>query len=423
MAKMQYKSAVVRISLVASLGGLLEFFDFSLFLFLIDSISRNFFAESQGSGSFETLIIFSVGFVVRPLGGIFFGHLGDRWGRKKAFQYSLTLMSLSSFFIAVLPSFDRIGWWAPVLLLLARLVQGFSLGGEIPGAAIFSSEHFPEKRGMVNGLLFLGVTWGMLLTSLVILLVKLFLPESAFPHYGWRVCYVFGGLAGLLVLWLRSSFKEPQIFHDFIKKKRKFPLIDLFRNSKREIMHAFFAMALTSGNLFVMARIPEFINKYSSLHIENNSQVSVFLFGIYGLLIFLSGWISDRFGRKNVMLWGSVMALVGSFFFFMALPHFSSYLELYIWLAIWALALAPTNGTFACFAIERFPTSYRLSGFAFCYNLGFAFFAGIIPLVLTSLMNKLSGDYVLMGFVLILSVIVLVNTLLSKDYFEDDLKF
>ncbi|MFA8450042.1 MAG: MFS transporter [Bacteroidales bacterium] len=422
--KSEIKRNSYKIPLVASLGGCMEFYDFSLFIFMLHPISEAFFPGEPPSVSFyKTLLIFAVGYIMRPFGGLFFGHLGDRWGRKKAFQISLVLMSLTSFMIALIPGVAKIGWFSPLFLLSLRVLQGFALGGEIPGAAIFASEHFPRKRGLINGMLFLGITWGMLLASVVILILRGILSPVHFTEYGWRIGFIFGGFSGLLILWLRSSFSEPSIFIDFLAHKRKFPLVDLFRFSKKEVIQGILAMAMVSGSLFLMIRINDYINTFSKIQLENENIVSTYFFGVYGVFIFFSGWISDKIGRRMMMLIGCVSGGIGSIVFFFLLPGFSSYFEVFFWLTFWAITMSLCNGTFACFTIERFPTVYRFSGFAFCYNIGFASFGGIIPLFLTSLLGHLSSIIILIIYIFVLALTNFLSVLTSKDFFKEHLRF
>ena len=414
----------LKIPIVASLGGALEFFDFSLFIFMIQPISEAFFPGEPAKVSFyKTLLIFSVGYLIRPIGGLFFGHIGDRWGRKKAFQVSLLLMSISSFLIACIPSVSVIGWFAPLFLLALRLLQGFALGGEIPGAAIFASEHFPEKRGFVTGILFMGITWGMFLTAAIIIILGAIMSPEVFNAYAWRVGFLVGGFSALLVIWLRSSFTEPQIFLDFLPHKREFPIVDLFRFSKLQIFQGICSVALTGGSLFLLVRLGNYVSEYSKVKLADNNYLYLYFFFIYGIFIFLSGWLSDRFGRRRAMVFGCIFGGLGSMLFFYSLPHVSTVFGVYLWLSILAILLSITNGTFACYILERFPTAYRFSGLAFCYNLGFAAFGGFIPLILTSVLAYISSVTVLIVYMAILAVITLMTVFYSEDYHHKHLRF
>lgn len=421
---MKNTNSAIRVPIVASLGGMLEFFDFSLFLFLIDPLTQAFFSDQSSIISyFKTLVIFALGYVIRPLGGIYFGHLGDRLGRKKSFQISLAMMSLSCFLIAIIPTYNQIGIFAPVLLLILRVFQGFSLGGEIPGAATFSVEHFPKTRGRTIGLLFLGVTWGMLLTSILLFILKSILSPIEFNALGWRISFFIGGATGLIVLWLRSSFLEPQLFVDYLKERSNVPFVDMMKTSKSQVWHSFLVMGLTSGTIFIMARLPEYISSYTSLKLSIGGAFSTLYFLIYGVFILISGFLSDKFGRRKMMLIGCVTGGVGSMIFFTSFLIISNYSELFLFMIFWAAMMALSNGTYACYAIERFPTRHRLTGFAFSYNMGFAIFGGLFPLILTAVLHAQSSPVVLGVYVLLLSMVSFFGVYFSKDFHFKHLRF
>src|SRR3990167_10463906 len=203
-----------KVLLLSSLGGVLEYYDFIIYIFLAPFIEKIFFAESTSYvATLKTLAIFSVGYLIRPLGGILFSHFGDRHGRKVVFLLTVVLMAVPSFAIGLLPTTAYIGIAAPILLLIFRMMQGLALGGEIPAAITFVSEHVDiRQRGTALAILFFGINLGLLLGSLVTTIITTLLPESAMLAFGWRIPFIIGGFFGVATLFLRRYLHETTAF-------------------------------------------------------------------------------------------------------------------------------------------------------------------------------------------------------------------
>ena len=200
---------------LSSLGGALEFYDFVIYVFYAKIISDLFFPSTLSPfwAMLNTYGIFAAGYFFRPLGGVVMAHFGDLVGRKRLFSLSILLMSLPTLMIGLLPTFESIGYFAPVLLLLMRVIQGIAIGGEIPAAWTFVSEHVPERRiGLANGLLTAGLSLGILLGSLMSLWISLQFTETVIHDWAWRIAFIAGGIFGLFALYLRSYLKETPVF-------------------------------------------------------------------------------------------------------------------------------------------------------------------------------------------------------------------
>ena len=200
---------------LSSLGGALEFYDFVIYVFYAKIISDLFFPSTLSPfwAMLNTYGIFAAGYFFRPLGGVVMAHFGDLIGRKRLFSLSILLMALPTLFIGIMPTFESIGYAAPLLLLLMRVVQGIAIGGEIPAAWTFVSEHVPEKRiGFANGLLTAGLSLGILLGALMSLFISLQFTAAEIQDWAWRIPFIVGGIFGLVALYLRSYLHETPVF-------------------------------------------------------------------------------------------------------------------------------------------------------------------------------------------------------------------
>lgn len=208
---------------LSSLGGALEFYDFVIYVFYAKLISELFFPSTLSPfwAMLNTYGIFAAGYFFRPLGGVVMAHFGDLIGRKRLFSLSILLMALPTLMIGIMPTFESIGYAAPLLLLLMRVVQGIAIGGEIPAAWTFVSEHVPERRiGIANGLLTAGLSLGILLGALMSLFISLQFTEAEIKDWAWRVPFILGGIFGFVALYLRSYLKETPVFKAMQAKKR-----------------------------------------------------------------------------------------------------------------------------------------------------------------------------------------------------------
>ena len=205
----------IKTLLLASLGGALEFYDFVIFVYFANSIGKLFFPPDMPAWlkDLQTYGIFAAGYLARPVGGIVMAHFGDMLGRKRMFTLSVFLMAVPTLLVGLLPTYSALGYGAPILLLVLRILQGAAIGGEVPGAWVFVSEHVPAKRvGMACGMLTGGLTSGILLGSLAATAVNVNLAPEQVLDYGWRIPFLLGGLLGLLAVYLRSYLQETPVF-------------------------------------------------------------------------------------------------------------------------------------------------------------------------------------------------------------------
>ncbi len=383
-----------KVILLASLGGALEFFDFTIYALFAIYISQAFFpSHNHLISMIETFAVFAVGYLARPLGGIFFGHLGDKKGRRFAFTAAVLIMALSTLLIGCLPSYQQWGITSPLLLVLLRLLQGFSVGGEIPGATIFTLEHVPKKiRGVSVAIVFMCVTLGNVLAALIG-----FTLTSTFTHHqmlawGWRIPFFIGFLLGIISYLLRKRCFETPVFtkltnQNLILSK---PLLTLLQTNKRQILVSVSLTALSAATIFIFLYLPSYLTTILHYPVKKTYLVSTLAFITLAILGPLFGFISDIASRRMVIILGSFLSLILGYFLFRGLVKHSEGMP---WLFAITLgtSVALVNGTYGVAIAEQFNAAKRYSGMGFSYNLGFALFGGLAPLISTFFI-KLSGQ-------------------------------
>src|SRR6478609_3689450 len=281
-------------------GTAFEWYDFFVFGTLASIISARFTSGSQSAGFLFTLGAFAAGFIVRPFGALFFGHIGDRHGRKRAFIQTILLMGVSTMAIGLLPGIETIGVAAPILLVLIRVIQGFAMGGEYGGAAVYVAEHaHPARRGMLTGWIQSTAAVGLLLALGIVLATRTLLGEAAFQAWGWRVPFLMSSLLLAISLWIRLRLSESPAFQKMKAEMRlsKAPISDTFRgHNLRRLLTAQFYL--------------ERVLKMDS-RLVNQLVMGAVVLSAGGYVFF--GWLSDRWGRKPVMLLGMIISAAAYF--------------------------------------------------------------------------------------------------------------
>ena len=300
----------------SSVGTAFEWYDFFLFGTLTSIISTQFTGGSETAGFVFTLGAFAAGFFVRPFGAMFFGHLGDRYGRKRAFLQTILLMGVSTTAIGLLPGIQSIGVAAPVLLVLTRVVQGFAMGGEYGGAAVYVAEHaHPKRRGFLTGWIQSTAAIGLLLAVGVVLGVRLCIGERAFQQWGWRIPFLFSAVLLVFSLWIRLKLGESPEYQRMRARvaATRAPLLEALRGENlRRIVLALVCILLAQGAVWYTGHF------YAQFFIERVLKVDARLVNVLVILaVVLSspgyvffGWLSDRIGRKPVMMFGMGVTLL-----------------------------------------------------------------------------------------------------------------
>jgi MFS family permease len=298
----------------SSMGTAFEWYDFFLFGTLASIIAKNFTAGSDSAGFIFALGAFAAGFFVRPFGALFFGRMGDKVGRKRAFLVTISLMGVATVAIGLLPTVNQVGFVAPCLLVLTRVLQGFAMGGEYGGAAVYVAEHAdPRRRGFLTSWIQVTAAAGLVLALAVVLATRLIVGEDAFQQWGWRVPFVLSALLLALSLWIRLKLAESPVFQRMKEAQAvaRSPIATAFSGPHlRRMLTALVCILLAQGAVwytghFYAQFFLERVLKVDSRTVNVLSMIGVVL-SVGGYVFF--GWLSDRIGRKPVMLFGMILA-------------------------------------------------------------------------------------------------------------------
>ena len=406
---------------LSSLGGALEFYDFVIYVFYAKIISDLFFPSSLSP--FWTMLntygIFAAGYFFRPLGGVVMAHFGDLVGRKKLFSLSILLMSLPTLMIGILPTFESIGYFAPLLLLLMRIIQGIAIGGEIPAAWTFVSEHVPERRiGFANGLLTAGLSLGILLGALMSLWISLQFTETEIHAWAWRIAFIAGGIFGLFALYLRSYLKETPVFQAMQARKqlsKELPVKQVLKQHKTAVaIGMLFTWFLTGCVVVIILVMPNLLTTVFGYARASafEMQSAAILMQMLGCI--LAGTLADRFGCGKVMMMGSILIAIVAAIFYQSLGHaaHSTIFMLYMLLGL----CSGTVGMVSCSMVKMFPAPIRFSGISFSYNVSYAIAGGLtLPFIqILTQYSKIGAMY----YIFALAIMACLTAVVFQRKFE-----
>jgi MFS family permease len=376
---------------LATLGGLLEFYDFIIFVFFANAIGELFFPPEipDWLRQFQTFGIFAAGYLARPLGGVVMAHAGDLRGRKQMFTLSIFLMALPTLGIGSLPTYAKLGILAPVLLLFLRILQGVAVGGEVPGAWVFVSEHVhPSRVGMACGILTAGLTGGILLGSLVATTLSIVMTHDQLAAYGWRIPFLLGGAFGLLSMYLRRLLAETPVFEELQARRAlasETPLKTVVRDYRGAVvLSGLLTWMLSAAIVVVILMTPALLEKMygvaAVIALRANSLAALALTA--GCV--LAGRLTDRCGPGRVLLVGCPLLGVTAYLLY-------TFATLDPWLTTFLYTLAGLTvgivGVVPYVMIAMFPPAIRFSGISFSYNLAYAIFGGLTPIIVAWLLR------------------------------------
>ena len=410
-----------RVITASVIGNFVEWFDYAVYGYLAGIISTVFFPEAdRQTALLATFGVFAVSFFVRPLGGFFWGHIGDRLGRRKALSLSIVIMSVATFCIALIPGYGTIGLMAPVLLLLVRVVQGFSASGEYAGASAFLVEYAPaHRRGLYAAVVPASTAAGLLLGSLLAALLTSVLSESQLHDWGWRLPFLLAAPMGLIGRYIRTKLEDTPAFRALSQEEHgKAPARDMFRNNRRQLIIATGAVLLNAVGFYViLSYMPTYLAEELGFGAGESFLATTIALASYIGFIFLTGIASDRFGRKRMLITASVLFMLLTVPAFMLLDT-GNFLVIVLVQILLGGMLTLNDGTLPSFLAELFPTTTRYSGFAVSFNLSNALFGGTAPFMATLLIglthNKLAPGWYLVAASLVSLIAVLFAVETSK---------
>lgn len=393
---------------VTSLGGFLEFYDFIIYALMASYLADQFFpSHNPYSSLLTTFATFSAGYLARPLGGLFFGHMGDRYGRKPTFAATVLIMALSTALIGCLPTYDQVGILAPVLLTLLRVFQGFSIGGEIPGAMTYLSETVEKNQGLVISLLFMALVNGFVFGSFVHSLLLYLLGEEAMTDWGWRLPFLFGGSLGGLSYIVRKRFHESSLFLqlDQQQQQSRIPARKLLSQYKKSLTVGTLLILPVAVAMPLLFLFPQgYLTKLLNYNPETVSVAGGVGILAASLVFILIGMLIDKLQTPYCRFW--LMTLSCLILCALAMPIFTAYsrgmASVYWIMLISSVVLGSVTGVAPLLLSQLFPIDIRYSGIALAYNISFALFGGLTPVVAMALIEG-TGDLAAPAWYLILS--------------------
>ncbi|MET9018451.1 MFS transporter [Actinopolymorpha sp. NPDC004070] len=379
-------SGVLRRAIAASaIGNGTEWFDYGIYSYGVIYISAAFFPGDTQNATLFALLTFAVSFLVRPLGGLIWGPLGDRLGRKHVLALTILLMSGATLAVGLIPSYKSIGLWAPALLVILRMIQGFSTGGEYGGAATFMAEYAPSRRrGFFGSFLEFGTLSGFSLGALLMLGCSLALGDETMHAWGWRLPFLVAAPLGLIGVYLRSKLEDTPVFQELEKSGEKEKIHHPFRSLITEYWRPILQLgglviALNVVNYTLLTYMPTYLK--TQIGLSANWSLVVPIIGMLAMMLFVpfAGGFSDRFGRKP-MWWlslGGLFVAVVPMFLLMA----TNVVGAVIGFAVLGLLYVPQLATISATFPAMFPTHIRYAGFAIAYNVSTSLFGGTAPAV------------------------------------------
>ena len=426
-----------KVAIAACFGTFLEWYDFLTFASLAVVLGTLFFPSNDpNTGLLASLATFGVGMVVRPIGSVLFGSLGDRKGRKKVFMITIALMGLATVSVGFLPTYAQIGIWAPILLVGLRLLQGLSAGGEIGGSAIYLAEHAGNKcRGFKTSFLQLMGPLGILASTMQIAFLQQWLSTEEFQAWGWRIPFWVSFLLLVIAFQIRRSLEETPVFLELCKMvpKNESQLLNNFKTPeiRKRMFLLFFCISSSGAILFFCVQVYTAIFLKTSIALNSSLVDQLSICGTITLLplTIFAGWLSDKVGRKTVVLSGTISGALLVYPSFALLQSFgNAYLQtgnqapligLSLILIMLSLILALVVGPQTALLAELFPAKNRSSAATLPHNLAAGCIGGLLPLLVTALNqvwdSSLAGLWYPILFLMLASIIGMIYLPETKD--------
>ncbi|WP_427112945.1 MFS transporter [Megasphaera sueciensis] len=424
----QAPESIFKAVLAGSIGNALEWFDYGIYGYFAAIISSQFFASKEPiTALMLSFIVFGVGFVMRPIGGLVFGHYADRVGRRAALTWTIVLMGISTFFVGCIPSYLTIGIWAPIFLTLCRLLQGISTGGEWGSCMSFLAEYAtPYNRGYIVSWSEFSIAVGLLMGSALGTGLSFALTPDQLTNWGWRIAFWSGIFIAAFGLYTRKHVDETPEFKSAVQTNtlQETPLVEVLRNYKKETFLSFgLVIGWTISYWLVMAYMPTYISKILQFPLTLGFSLNTLLIIIFMIAIPFTGKLADKIGRRPVIMYSALGFVLLSYPLFYALSTTKSSIVLMAVLFVFAVLEALLCGGATVYMTEIFPTNVRCSAIAIGYNIAVACFGGTAPFISTWLVSAtgstLSPTYYLIAGS---AVTFLVMVFLAKETYRKPLK-
>lgn len=414
-----------KVILSGMIGNGLEWYDYALYGHFAALLSTLFFPNENAYISLiATFGVFAAGFAMRPLGAILFGWIGDKYGRKTALTTAILMMAFPTAAIGLLPTYAQIGIWAPVLLTLIRLLQGISLGGEFSGSIAFMVEHAPpHKRGLVGSAAVFSLVAGMLLGSVVATIFANAFSQEVFESWGWRIPFLLGLLIGYVGFYIRAHTHESP---NFISAKETnelsaTPVREAFRDHSLSMLKAIGVYLTVTVPFYVLTVfMNSFLSKILGHSIKEALIINTISMVILMVVIPVSAFLSDKYGRKVVLMCsaGALLVLAYPIFYFTTQEGFLIPLAAQ---CLFAVLVGSYISCIPALLVELFPTRVRFTGMSISYNMCAALFGGTAPVVATWMIEKTGSNTSVAFYLMACSIISLITLYFYKDTYKDPL--
>lgn len=406
----------IRTLTASSFGNILEWFDFGLFIYLAPIIGTQFFpTHDVNSATLAAFGVFAAGFVCRPLGGILFGHWGDKRGRVRALRWSILGISFATLVVGFLPTYHTIGILASILFTLLRLVQGLAVGGEYGGVMIYLAESSPRgRRGFFTSFGASSANGGFLLATLTTILLKTTVSSDVIYAWAWRIPFIGAGVIGLFVLYYRLKLLETAhyLYLKTTQRLQKKPLLTAMRYAPTRLLRIVGLTCMGSTLYFVFfGYMPMYLSQYTQVSLPEALSFQAIVLVVMMVLIPIAGACGDKIGRKKMLLLAALSIICLTLPCFYLLQH-NTWIFVMLALGIVTIISAMEQGNTLTMAVEHLPTNIRYSGVCFSYNVGNALFGGTAPLVvdlLVTRMGVMAPAYylIIMGCISFLAIVTL----------------
>ena len=405
----------MRLTLLSSIGSGLEYYSFVTYVMLVPYLSQLFFPSSSPHAAMAaTLLVFAIGYIATPIGGISFSWLGDRLGRKKSFLLAILLMAVADIAIGLLPTAISIGFSATIALTLLRFCQGLAQSAELPGAITFISEHANDKdRGRQCGLLFLGVGLGAGLSSLVNFMVVHLCSNTQMLAFGWRIPFLLGGVLAFIGFILRRYAKETPLFEAHKAKIIKVPLWSLLRTQPMQILQGVGIMIFPACLVTFGLYLPTYLQQYFNYPLSTVYLAMTFGFVLSAFFLHLFGSLSDKNGRRSMLAQSITTSFVLITCLFLGLyGHAKDFL--FIFMLLYYVAITSMAACYPVMLAETFATPVRYTGVASSYTSSYML-AGFFPLAVSHLLSVHHSPLLVLALFAIMAVISFISTLRFQD--------
>lgn len=397
-------------------GNVLEWYEFTLFAALSPVIAHQFFPSFNPTVSLlNTFFVFAIGFFIRPLGAIVLGYMGDKWGRAYTLKWSICLLSLCSIMTGLLPTYSTIGIWAPVFLIVSRLVQGLCIGGEFAGAMIFLSESSPnDKRAFYSAMTNNGSNIGVLLAISSAYLSTHFYSEKAFYDYAWRYLFILGGVIGLIGMHYRQYLEESDLFKQYQQRKiaTKRPTRFVFKYQKKLMLRLSLILVISAcGSYTIMNYLSTYLHVVlgASLREAYWYQMGLIILSLFFVPLFAR--VGDKLGRKPVLMLACLGYIVVSLPLFMGLKMHLNFL----YLVPLALLYSAEQAVTPVMLSECFPINARFTGVSMSYNTTMALVGGTAPWINTFLIHLFNTPLTIAFYIMVCASVSLMACYFMVD--------